>query len=86
MKIKEEQLEKLQEFRNFFAGANAALGEITLSYESHKNSILKQVTEKESEFSLLKEALREEYGDINIDINTGEYTVVEPNVKQEDNE
>jgi len=89
MKITEEQLVKLQEFRNFFASANAALGEATIAYEGHKNNILKQVSEKESEFVMLKEALRDEYGDVNIDITTGEYSKVEANAeltKVEDDE
>jgi hypothetical protein len=75
-KIKDEQLTKLQEFRNFFTNANMALGEATLNYESAKKAVLTQVEQKDLEFNEFRAELENEYGKVNINITTGEYDVL----------
>lgn len=83
-KIKDEQLAKLQEFRNFFTNANMALGETTLNYELAKKGILVQVEEKDAEFQSFRTELEKEYGKVNINIANGEYQVIpEPEVATE---
>jgi len=83
-KIKDEQLTKLQEFRNFFTNANMVLGEATLNYEAAKKDILTKVEEKDAEFQALRQELEKEYGKVNINISNGEYEVLpEPETKQE---
>jgi hypothetical protein len=75
-KIKDEQLTKLQEFRNFFTNANMALGETTLNYEAAKKAILSQVDQKDLEFNEFRAELEKEYGKVNINISNGEFQVI----------
>lgn len=83
-KIKDEQLAKLQDFRNFFTNANMALGESTLSYELAKKGILAQVEEKDVEFQSFRAELEKEYGKVNINVANGEYQVIpEPVVEDQ---
>lgn len=83
-KIKDEQLAKLQDFRNFFTNANMALGESTLSYELAKKGILAQVEEKDAEFQSFRAELEKEYGKVNINVANGEYQVIpEPVVEDQ---
>lgn len=83
-KIKDEQLTKLQDFRNFFTNANMVLGEATLNYEAAKKDILTKVEEKDAEFQAFRNELEKEYGRVNINISNGEYEVLpEPETKQE---
>lgn len=83
-KIKDEQLAKLQDFRNFFTNANMALGESTLNYELAKKGILAQVEEKDAEFQSFRSELEKEYGKVNINISNGEYEVLpEPVVEDQ---
>lgn len=75
-KITDDQLTKLQEFRNFFTNVKMALGEATLAYESTKKRMLEQADQKDQEFEALRKELEEQYGKVNISIETGEYELL----------
>lgn len=83
-KIKDEQLTKLQEFRNFFTNSNMVLGEATLNYEFAKKDILSKVEAKDAEFQEFRKELEKEYGKVNINVSNGEYQIIpEPETNQE---
>lgn len=83
-KIKDEQLTKLQEFRNFFTNSNMVLGEATLNYEFAKKDILSKVEAKDAEFQQFRQELEKEYGKVNINVSNGEYQLIpEPETNQE---
>ena len=72
-KIKDEQLERIQ---NQQQQLNDTIREIGL-LESKKHGLLHNIAAINSEVEELKEELEKEYGRVNINIETGEYTEME---------
>ena len=72
-KIKEEQLKRIQ---NQQQQLNDTIREIGL-LESKKHGLLHNIAAINSEVEELKEELEKEYGRVNINIETGEYTEME---------
>jgi hypothetical protein len=73
MKIKEEQLEiirKQQEDLNIILNNVGYLS-------AQKHGLLHQFGEKNKEVDAFKHELEQEYGAININVETGEYTIIE---------
>lgn len=70
--INAEQLKKLQNFNTFMDKAKLSLGELSIQYEFQKADILSQIAVQQQNFNELEKAIKEEYGDIRINIETGE--------------
>ena len=77
MKIKEEQLEIIREQQK---DLNAILNNIGY-LAAQKHGLLHQFGEKNKEVDTFKHELEKEYGAININLETGEYTVIETESK-----
>jgi hypothetical protein len=69
-----DQLEKLQAFENFMKAAREALGGLQINYEVQKADILNQVMMQQKEIAELEKEIKEEHGDIRVNIETGEIT------------
>jgi hypothetical protein len=69
-KISEEQLEQLQKFVNAINEGQIALGGLELQ----KQDVLSQIASVRQELSAVQAQLKEEYGDVTVDLKTGEYT------------
>ena len=80
-RITEHQLTKLRGFEESFAKGRDMVGGLTLQYEFQKSSLLSQIAELDKDFSKFKSYLKDQYGDIDIDLSTGVYTPKE--VKEE---
>lgn len=76
-KISESQLEKLQEFNQFMINASATLGNIQFQYELNKSQVVNEIAQKQEAFNEFKKELEEEFGNVEINITTGEITVPE---------
>lgn len=76
-KISESQLEKLQEFNQFMINASASLGSIQYQYELNKSQLVNEIAQKQEAFNEFKKELEEEFGNVEINISTGEITVPE---------
>lgn len=76
-KISESQLQKLQEFNQFMVNASTTLGDIQFQYEFRKSQIINDVTKNQETFNEFKKELEEEFGSVEINIQTGEITVPE---------
>ena len=72
-KITQEQLDNIRDLQNKLSRALTDVGYL----ESQKQNLLQGLKEVNNELELVKVELEKEYGPINIDIATGEYTVVE---------
>ncbi|WP_268847404.1 hypothetical protein [Flavobacterium aestivum] len=70
--INPEQLKKLQDFNAFMDKARLSLGELSIQYEFQKADILSQIAVQQQNFNELEKAIKEEYGDIRVNIETGE--------------
>lgn len=80
-KISESQLEKLQEFNQFMVNASATLGNVQFQYEIAKSQLVNEISQKQEAFNEFKKELEEEFGNVEINIATGEITVSETEVK-----
>jgi hypothetical protein len=80
-KISESQLEKLQEFNQFMVNASTTLGNIQFQYELTKNQVVNEIAQKQETFNEFKKELEEEFGNVEININTGEVTVPKSEAK-----
>lgn len=69
-KISEEQLEQLQKFVNAINEGQIALGGL----EMQKQDVLSQIAAVRQELSTVQAELKEEYGDVTVDLKTGEFT------------
>lgn len=78
-KITADQLKKLNEFEESLARGSNIVGSITIQYEFQKANLLSQVKDLNEQYTKFKMDLKEEYGDIDIDISTGEYSERETN-------
>jgi hypothetical protein len=76
--INSEQLKKLQDFNAFMDKARLSLGELSIQYEFQKSDILTQIAVQQQNMSELEKEIKEEHGDIRVNIETGEI------VKQEE--
>ena len=76
--ISAEQLKKLQDFNAFMDKARLSLGELSIQYEFQKADILSQIAVQQQNMAELEKAIKEEHGDIRVNIETGEI------VKQEE--
>jgi hypothetical protein len=70
--INAEQLKKLRDFNVFMDKARLSLGELSIQYEFQKADILSQIAVQQQNFNELEKAIKEEYGDIRVNIETGE--------------
>lgn len=70
--INAKQLKKLQDFNVFMDKARLSLGELSIQYEFQKADILSQIAVQQQNFNELEKAIKEEYGDIRVNIETGE--------------
>jgi len=71
-KISAEQLQKLQNFNSFMDKARVSLGELSIQYEFQKAEILTQISVQQQNFNELEKAIKDEHGDIRVNIETGE--------------
>lgn len=78
-KITADQLKKLNEFEESLTRGSNIVGSITIQYEFQKANLLSQVKDLNEQYTKFKMDLKEEYGDIDIDISTGEYSERETN-------
>ena len=58
--------------------ARLSLGELSIQYEFQKADILSQIAVQQQSFNELEKAIKEEYGNVRVNIETGEI------VKQEE--
>jgi len=79
MKIKEEQLEIIREHQKDLTTILNNIGYL----EAQKHGVLHQFGELNKAIEAYKQELEKEYGSININVETGEYTVIENEVKEE---
>lgn len=70
--INAEQLKKLQDFNLFMDKARVSLGELSIQYEFQKADILSQIAVQQQKFNELEKAIKDEHGDIRVNIETGE--------------
>jgi hypothetical protein len=70
--ISAEQLKKVQDFNAFMDKARLSLGELSIQYEFQKADILSQIAVQQQNFNDLEKTIKDEYGDIRINIKTGE--------------
>jgi hypothetical protein len=79
MKIKEEQLETIRKQQQDLNNILNNIGYL----EAQKHGLLHQFGEINKEVDAFKHELEQEYGAVNINLETGEYTVIEKEVKEE---
>jgi len=77
MKIKEEELKLIQEQQKNLSELINNIGIL----ETQKHGLLHEIAEVNKEVEDYKEVMEAEYGAINISLETGEYTVIEKDVK-----
>ena len=76
-KIKEEQLKQVVDLQKEL---NQIVNQIG-SLEANKHSLLHKLAGVNEDIEKLKAELEKEYGQINIDLSTGEYTIIEKEEK-----
>ncbi|WP_158728212.1 MULTISPECIES: hypothetical protein [unclassified Flavobacterium] len=69
--ISADQLKKLQDFNIFMDKAKLSLGELSIQYEFQKADILRQIAMQQQNFSDLEKAIKDEHGDIRVNLETG---------------
>jgi len=72
-KLSQEELEKIQVAVNTFTKAKQNLGEM----EYQKSQLIANIGLFENNLKELQEELEQKYGQVTIDLNTGEYTPME---------
>jgi len=70
--ISQQQLKKLKDFNLFMDKARLSLGELSIQFEFQKADILSQIAIQQQNFNELEKAIKEEHGDIRVNIETGE--------------
>lgn len=70
------QLKKLQNFDVFMKDASTTLGNLTINYEFQKSDILNQIHGQQQKLAELEKEIKEQYGNIRVNIETGEITDV----------
>jgi hypothetical protein len=76
-RITDHQLSKIQSFEESFRKGSEMIGNLTLKYEFQKDSLLSQISDLNKDYNNFKKDLKEQYGDVDIDISTGVYIVKE---------
>jgi vacuolar-type H+-ATPase subunit D/Vma8 len=74
-KITDEQLSKLQELQSKLNGLLNQIGVL----EANKHALLHEMAGANKDIEGLKVELEKEYGSVNINLETGEYTEIEKN-------
>lgn len=82
MKVTETQLKTLQDFNQFMINASSILGDLQLQYESKKAQIINEIGDNQKKFNDFKEELEKEYGNVEVNIQTGE--IIKPEGDQKD--
>jgi hypothetical protein len=77
--ITKEQLDKVVSQQNKLSKVLNDIGAL----EANKHSLLHKIADINNNIEQTKAELEKEYGAINIDLNTGEYTIIE---KEDDSE
>ena len=77
MKITKKELEKAQELSTSYNNSMVTLGNLELS----KNDVLIRAAKERQDIENLKQELEKKYGQVNIDLVTGEYVENESNKK-----
>ena len=72
-KITDKQLETLQDHNTKLSEILTQIGVL----ESNKHALLHEIAGVNKDLEKFKKDLEEEYGAINIDMSTGEYTIIE---------
>ena len=72
-KITEDQLEKVKDLNSKLNETVTRIGLL----ESNKHALLHEIAGVNKDLEEFKKDLEEEYGAINIDMSTGEYTIIE---------
>ncbi len=72
-KITNEQLEKVVKQQEELGGLLNQIGAL----EANKHSLLHKIATENEGIEKTKQSLEEEYGNISIDLKTGEYTIIE---------
>jgi hypothetical protein len=70
--INAEQLKKLQDFNAFMDKARLSVGELSIQYEFQKADILTQISIQQQKITELEKEIKEEHGDIRVNLETGE--------------
>jgi len=73
MKIKDEQLKKIQDQQQELNNLFNNVGYL----ETQKHNILHQISTLSKDVDEFKALLEKEYGSVNINIQTGEYNIIE---------
>lgn len=76
-RISAEQLEKLRNFNAFMEKARVALGDLSMQYEFQKADILSQTAIQQQAMAELEKEIKDEFGDVRINIETGEIVMAE---------
>ena len=71
-KIKQEELTSLQSVQNDLKETSRLLGNLQLEYETKKASLFNAFGELQSRRSKIIEDLKSKYGEVEINIDTGE--------------
>lgn len=71
-KIKQEELTSLQSIQNELKEASRLLGNLQLEYETKKASLFNAFGELQSKRAKIIEDLKSKYGEVEINIDTGE--------------
>ena len=79
-KLTEKELKKLTDQLTEISKLEASLGDLEISYQVQKQSLLAQATAAQTKFNDLGKDIEDEYGKCTIDIGTGELTPVEEDV------
>lgn len=72
-KITEEELTSIQELIKLMRRGESAVGGL----EIQKSNLLKEIAEVQAKLDEERTALEEKYGQIEVNLETGEYTVVD---------
>ena len=78
MKIKEEQLSRVQGIQKELSETLNAIGYL----ESQKHALLHKIKSINEEDQKVKEELEAEYGEVTINIEDGSYTVIEKELEK----
>lgn len=73
-KVSEQQLERLQEFDKNTSQIRRILGDITVQYEMQKGSLLMNLQEQQTSIEDIKKEISDEFGNVTVDLLTGEIT------------
>ena len=77
-KITQEELTSIQELVGMLRKGESAVG----SLEIQKSNIIAEVAEVQSQLNTKRTELEEKYGHIEVNLETGEYTVVDSETKE----